>query len=68
MAMIAQDNFVGEVDGAPISVQKGQVFPDKHAVVKLDAGRGVLFRKLEEEPDPPKKPSRRSPASKDEDS
>lgn len=54
MAMVAQDSFVAEIDGAPVAVQKGQVFPDKHAVVKLDSGRGVLFRQLEEEP-PPKR-------------
>lgn len=63
MAMVAQDSFVTEIDGAPVAVQKGQVFPDKHAVVKLDSGRGVLFRQLEEEPEPPPKRTRKAGAA-----
>jgi hypothetical protein len=47
MAMQALDNFVAEIDGAPISVTKGDVFADKHPVVALDAGRGLLFRQLD---------------------
>ena len=58
MAMVAQDNFACEVDGAPFTVAKGQVFPDKHAIVKLDGGRGFLFRRLEEEPEPARKRGR----------
>jgi len=47
MAQRAQDNFVAEIDGAPLSVTKGEVFPDNHPVVKLDNGRGVLFKPLD---------------------
>lgn len=52
--MRAQDNFVAEIDGAPLAVTKGDVYPDKHPVVKLDGGRGVLFRPLDIDADPPK--------------
>jgi hypothetical protein len=60
MAYQAQDNFIAEIDGAPVMVQKGQVFADSHPVVKLDAGRGLLFRPLDiDEPaKSPTKPSR----------
>ena len=47
MAQQAQDNFVAEINGAPFAVQKGQVFPDSHALVKMDKGRGLLFRPLD---------------------
>jgi hypothetical protein len=47
MAYQAQETFVAEIDGAPVYVQRGQVGSDKHPVVKLDAGRGLLFRPLE---------------------
>jgi len=47
MAYQAQDNFVAEIDGAPLAVTKGDVFPDKHPVVKIDAGRGLLFKPLD---------------------
>ena len=57
MAQQAQDTFVAEVDGAPLAVQKGQVFPDSHPVVKIDAGRGLLFRQLEM--DAPAEPKRK---------
>jgi len=34
---VAQDNFVGETpDGAWLTVQKGQAFPDGHPLVMLD--------------------------------
>ena len=34
---VAQDNFVGETpDGAWLTVQKGQAFPDGHPLVVLD--------------------------------
>jgi hypothetical protein len=57
VAQQAQDTFVAEVDGAPVTVVRGQVFPDKHPVVKIDAGRGVLFRPLDvDAPDPKAKP------------
>jgi hypothetical protein len=57
MAQKALDTFVAEIDGAPVVVQKGQVFADGDPVVKIDAGRGVLFRQLDmDTPDP--KPKR----------
>jgi hypothetical protein len=57
MAMQAQDTFVAELKAGPLYVQKGQVFPDGHEVVKLDAGRGLLFHPLDlgdDEKPPPK--------------
>ena len=45
--MRAQETFVAEVDGAPVLVTKGEVFADKHPAVKLDNGRGLLFRPLD---------------------
>ena len=47
MAQQAQDTFVADLESGPLFVAKGQVFPDKHPVVKLDAGRGLLFRPLD---------------------
>ena len=47
MAQQAQETFVAELKGGPLLVQKGQVFADRHEVVQLDAGRGVLFRPLD---------------------
>lgn len=57
MAHQAQETFVAEVDGAPVVVTKGAVFADSHPVVKLDAGRGQLFRPLDvdDKPAPPAK-------------
>ena len=45
--MQALETFVAEIDGAPVVVTKGEVFADKHPVVALDAGRGLLFRPLD---------------------
>jgi len=60
MAKQAQDTFVAEINGSPLLVQKGSVWSPSHPVVKLDAGRGILFRDLdlgdEEEPAKPKSP------------
>jgi hypothetical protein len=37
MTWVAQDNFVGETpEGAWLTVQKGQAFPDNHPLVRLD--------------------------------
>lgn len=49
MAQQAQDTFVAELkDGVMRFVQKGEVFPDSHELVKRDqAGAGVLFRPLD---------------------
>ena len=60
MAQQAQDTFVAELKAGPIFVAKGQVFADGHEVVKLDAGRGLLFKPLDlgdEEPPEAKKPA-----------
>jgi len=47
MAYQAQQNFTASPDGIPVSVERGQVFPDNHPLVKLDAGRGLLFKPLD---------------------
>ncbi len=56
--MAAQDTFSVQLkDGSSLRVSKGEVFPDTHEVVQLDAGRGLLFKPLdfgEEEPAPAK--------------
>ena len=58
MPMVAQDTFVAELDTGPLFVQKGAVFADKHEVVKLDKGRGLLFKPLDlgDEDEPKAKP------------
>ena len=53
MAQVALDSFVAEIGGAPLSVTKGDVFADSHPVVKLDDGRGLLFRPLDIDQDAP---------------
>lgn len=53
MAHQAQDTFTAEIDGTPLFVQRGQVFADNHPVVKLDAGRGLLFKPLDLDQPPP---------------
>jgi hypothetical protein len=56
MAHQAQETFVAEIDGAAQLVQKGTVLGDKHPLVKLDAGRGLLFKPLDvDEAEPPRK-------------
>ncbi len=55
----AQDTFVAEINGSPVLVQKGSVWASGHPVVKLDAGRGMLFRPLETD-EPVPVPARRS--------
>ncbi len=55
----AQDTFVAEIDGSPVLVQKGTVWASGHPVVKLDAGREMLFRPLESD-EPAPAPARRS--------
>ena len=47
MAQQAQETFVAELKTGPLVVQKDQVFADHHEVVRLDAGRGMLFRPLD---------------------
>jgi hypothetical protein len=67
MAHQAQETFVAETESGPQLVQRGQVFADSHALVKLDAGRGLLFKPLDidgEEPQVAKRlRSRRAPAA-----
>jgi hypothetical protein len=46
MAQQAQDTFVTEIDGSPVTIQKGAVLPDRHAVVRRVAGSG-LFSQLD---------------------
>ena len=53
MAYQAQQNFTASPDGIPVSVERGQVFPDNHPLVKLDAGRGLLFKPLDLDAPPP---------------
>jgi hypothetical protein len=58
--MVAQDNFVADLkSGSSLTVQKGQVFAAGHEVVKLDAGRGVLFLPMDDGPEDA--PSAKSP-------
>ena len=65
MAYQAQDNFTASPDGIPVSVQKGQVFPDNHPLVKLDAGRDLLFKPLDLDQEPPAgKPPKVAPAAR----
>jgi hypothetical protein len=48
MAQQAQDTFTVQLaDGSSMRVAKGEVFADGHEVVKLDDGRGVLFKPLD---------------------
>jgi hypothetical protein len=65
MAYQAQQNFTASPDGIPVSVERGQVFPDNHPLVKLDAGRGLLFKPLDlDQPPPGKAPSVAKPAAR----
>ena len=62
MAQQAQDTFVAELKAGPLYVQKGQVFADGHEVVKLDKGRGMLFRPLDlGDTDAPKSAAKAAP-------
>ena len=47
MTHIAQDTFVAELDGAQLRVTRGEAFPDGHPLVKLDGGKGVLFKPMD---------------------
>jgi hypothetical protein len=53
MAYQAQDTFTASPDGIPYAVTRGQVFPDNHPLVKLDDGRGLLFKPLDLDQPPP---------------
>ena len=56
----AQETFVADLSTGPVRIGKGEVFADAHEAVKLDAGRGLLFKPLEldEPPAPAKRPAR----------
>ena len=62
--MVAQDTFSADLaSGAAITVVKGEHLLSTHEVVKLDAGRGILFKPAdlgEEEPPAAKAPARRA--------
>jgi len=60
MAQMAQETFVVELADGPLRVERGQVFADSHAAVKVDGGRGVLFKPL----DLDEKPAPAAPAPK----
>ena len=77
MTWVAQDNFVGEsAEGAWVTVQKGQAFPDGHPLVRLDRDaaeaaakdgrpRTPLFAPMDlGEPEPAPKPAAKAPASR----
>jgi hypothetical protein len=66
MAYQAQETFTASPDGIPVLVQRGNVFPDNHPLVKLDAGRGLLFKPLDldQEPPPGAKPPKLAPRAK----
>jgi hypothetical protein len=78
MTWVAQDNFVGEsAEGAWLTVQKGQAFPDNHPLVRLDrdaadaaakAGitRTALFAPMDlgEPEEPAARPAVKAPASR----
>jgi hypothetical protein len=53
MAYQAQETFTASPDGIPVMVTRGQVFPDNHPLVKLDDGRGLLFKPLDLDQEPP---------------
>lgn len=64
MAHQAQETFVAELDSGPLVVQRGQVFADSHDVVKLDAGRGMLFKPLDLDEKPPPAKAAAKPAAR----
>lgn len=70
MAQQAQETFVAELNGTSVRVAKGEVFADKHALVKLDqAGSGTLFKPLDlgddDEKPPPKSAAKADPPKAD---
>jgi hypothetical protein len=66
MAHQAQDTFTAQLkDGSSLRVSKGEVFADSHEVVKLDGGRGLLFKPLDfgEDEKPPAKSAAKAEAA-----
>lgn len=57
MAYQATDTFTTEIDGAPVTVGKGDILPDGHPVLKRLKDTH-LFRELIEETAPPPKRGR----------
>ena len=53
MAQMAQETFVVELAEGPLRVERGHVFADSHPAVKLDKGRGLLFKPLDLDETPP---------------
>jgi hypothetical protein len=61
MAHQAVETFVAETEAGPQLVQKGAVFADKHPLVQLDAGRGLLFKPLDVDGDEQAQPRKSRP-------
>jgi hypothetical protein len=63
MAQVAQETFVAELaDGSSLHVARGSTWADRHEVVKMDAGRGHLFKPLDlDEADAPKSEAEAGP-------
>lgn len=48
MAQVAQDTFVAQLaDGSSLRVTRGSTWPNHHEVVRMDGGRGYLFKPLD---------------------
>lgn len=48
MAQVAQETFVAELaDGSSLHVARGSTWADRHEVVRMDGGRGHLFKPLD---------------------
>ena len=61
--MVAQDTFAGDLEsGAAFTVLKGQHLLSTSEVVKLDGGRGVLFKPLDLGGEEPPSKSESEPA------
>jgi hypothetical protein len=58
MAHQAQETFVADLSTGPLRVHRGEVFADNHEVVKLDDGRGLLFKPLDVDEKPAQPPRR----------
>ena len=65
MAQQAQETFIVELEDGPLRVSRGEVLADSHPAVKLDAGRGLLFRPLDVDDKPAERPAKGRAAAKD---
>lgn len=63
MAQVAQETFVAELaDGSSLHVARGSTWADRHEVVRMDGGRGHLFKPLDlDEADAPKSEAEAEP-------